>query len=69
MTKQFREQIRVDLLTSQLVYAMVDKMSIDEVKITKSELYRSAIYRMAKEELSPAEFMAAIESALDLENI
>ena len=69
MTKQFREQIRVDMLTSQLMFALIKKMSVNETKITKSDLYRSALYRMAREELSPEEFTAAVESALDLENI
>lgn len=69
MSKNFREQIRVDLLTSQLIYSLIDKMSTDENKMTKSDLYRSAIYRMAKEELSPEEFAAVVQSSMDLENI
>ena len=69
MTKQQREQIRVDMLTGQLVDALIKKLSTTEKKINKSELYRSAVYRMAKEELTPEQFVQAIENALDHENI
>jgi hypothetical protein len=69
MSKQFREQIRVDMLTSQLMFELINKMSTNQKKMTKSELFRTAVYRMAKEELSPDEFTQAVNAALDLENI
>lgn len=67
--KQFREQIRIDLLTSQLLYALMDKLSTEEKEVKKAEIYRSAIYRMAKEELSEEEFQEILMGAIDLDRI
>lgn len=65
--KQFREQIRVDMLTAELVYALIDKLTPAdaEKQVKKAEIYRTAIYRMAKEELSPEEFQKILMSATD----
>ena len=67
--KQYREQIRVDMLTSELVFALINKLSPDEKQITKSEVYRSAIYRMAKEELTDEEFQEVLLGATDLDRM
>lgn len=67
--KQFREQIRVDMLTSQLVYALVEKLSVDEKGVSKSDIYRSAVYRMAKEELTEEEFMQVFIGSNDLDRM
>lgn len=69
MVKQFREQIRIDMLTSELLFALITKLTTDEKKVTKAEIYRTAIYRMAKEELSPEEFQEVLLSATDLDRI
>lgn len=66
MSKQFREQIRVDMLTSELLFALIDKQN---KKVTKSEIYRKAVYRMAKEELTEEEFTEVINNVMDLERI
>ncbi|MGN7119060.1 hypothetical protein ACTHQ8_22730 [Lysinibacillus odysseyi] len=67
--KHFREQIRVDMLTSQLIYALLEKLSTSEKKMSKSELHRTAIYRMAKEELTAEEFQEILLGATDLDRM
>ena len=67
--KQYREQIRIDMLTSELVFALINKLSPDEKQIAKSEVYRSAIYRMAKEELTDEEFQEVLLGATDLDRM
>lgn len=65
--KNIRENIRVDLLTSQLMAAMVEKKKKSGEKINKSELIRSAIYLLSKEILTGEEFNRVVEKSLDLE--
>lgn len=67
--KHIREQIRVDKLTSQLIYALLEKLNTPEKKMSKSELHRTAIYRMAKEELTAEEFQEILLGATDLERM
>ena len=67
MTKDFREHIRSDMLTSLLTSALIQKLNTDEKKMSKSELYRSAIYRMAKEELTEEEFQEILLGAIALD--
>lgn len=62
--KQFREQFRSDLLTSELQSALQVKFEQN-----KSEIYRTAIYRMAKEELTEEEFRGILLGVTDLERI
>lgn len=69
MSKDFREQIRVDMLTSELIFALIDKLSTEEKKMSKSEIYRTAIYRMAKDELPAETFTEILLGATDLERI
>lgn len=68
-SKEFREQIRVDMLTSELMFALIDKLSTDEKRVTKSEIYRTSIYRMAKQELTEEEFREILLGATDLDRI
>ena len=67
--KPFSDLIRVDMLTSQLISALIQKLSTDDNKVSKSELYRSAIYRMAKEELTEEEFQEILLGAMDLDRM
>ena len=67
--KPFSDLIRVDLLTSQLIFSLIKKLSTEDNKVSKSEIYRSAIYRMAKEELSEEEFQQILLSVLDSDRI
>ena len=67
--KKFQDLIRVDLLTSQLIFALMEKLSTEENKVSKSEIYRSAIYRMAKEELTEEEFQEILLGATDLDRM
>ena len=67
--KPFSDLIRVDTLTSQLISALILKLSTDDNKISKSELYRSAIYRMAKQELTEEEFQEILLGAIDLDRM
>jgi len=60
--KQFREQFRSDLLTSELQSAL--QIKFDQ---TKSEIYRTAIYRMAKQELAEEQFQEILLGITDLE--
>ena len=70
--KPFREQIRVDMLTSELVFALINKLSPDDPdakQIKKSEIYRMAVYRMAKDELTDAEFQEVFQAAMDMDRM
>ena len=67
--KKFQDLIRVDMLTSQLIFALIAKLSTEDNKVSKSEIYRSAIYRMAKEELTEAEFQEILLGATDLDRM
>lgn len=69
MGKNYREQIRTDELTEQLVLTLISKNLDNYNKISKSELYRKAIYRMAKEELSEEEFAAVVTGITDMQRI
>lgn len=62
--KQFREQFRSDLLTTELQLAL--QLKFDQ---NKSDIYRTAIYRMAKEELSEDEFNEIVLGVNNLERI
>ena len=68
MSKQYREHIRTDLLTSQLVSALINKMSTENKRVTKSDIYRHAIYWLAKQELDREEFQILVESSVDVDN-
>ena len=67
--KNVRENFRVDMLTSELLVAMAEKLSSPEQKVNKSDVIRSAVYRMAKNELSGEEFQKLVEVALDKEKM
>lgn len=70
--KQYREQIRVDMLTSELVFALINKLSSDDPddkQMSKSEIYRTAVYRMAREELTEEEFQEVLLGAVDMDRI
>lgn len=67
MSKVIRENLRLDVLSSELLVALVEKMP--EGKKNKSELIRSAIYRIAKEDLSSGEFYDVVQKALDIEKV
>lgn len=62
--KQYREQFRSDLLTTELQLAL--QLKFDQ---NKSEIYRTAIYRMAKQELTEDEFREILLGVSDTENI
>ncbi|MBC9722051.1 MAG: hypothetical protein H9W82_12320 [Lactobacillus sp.] len=68
MAKVIRENLRLDVLTAELLNVLVEKLP-DGSKKNKSELFRSAIYRIAKEDLTPDEFYEAVQRALDIENV
>ena len=67
--KQFKDLIRVDLLTTQLIHALIEKLSTDEKNVKKAEIYRTAVYRMAKEELTEEEFQEILLGVTDLDRM
>ena len=64
MKKDQQENLRVDMLTKQLVYALCE-----QTELNKSDVYRTAVYRMAKELLPADEFNKLVLAFNDIEKM
>lgn len=69
MTKMHRKQLRLDELTNQLLFALVQQNSTEDKTAKEAAIMRSAIYRMAQQDLPEEQFKEIVAAATDLEKV
>lgn len=65
MSKVIRENLRLDILTSELLAALT-QIEIEGEKRNKSELIRRAIYELAKKELEEKNFNEVLQKSVEM---